>query len=120
MFDNNINKSDFSKSEIEQGEKEKQEYKLLGKFSRTPGLKLFAYNSQKDEIFEVKISQKSIIDFTDIEKTLPEEATVDSRNIHFEALNITTAQKRVSKFKAGKIKELDNLKKPSTGCISFF
>ena len=39
---------------------------------------------------------------------------IDNKKIYFEALNMKNAQKRLDKFKSGKIKELFNLKKPAT------
>jgi hypothetical protein len=119
-FTFNQDATDVSKTEMEQVEKEKQEYKLLDSFLRTPGLKLFAYNERDHKIFEIEVSNKQIVDFNNIDQTCPEEATVDSRNIHFEALNIKTATKRVNKYLDGKIAELCNLKKPNPEGINFF
>ena len=45
---------------------------------------------------------------------------VDARDIHFEALNLETAQKRVNKYKQGKIKELCNLRVPTTNSLKLF
>lgn len=43
-----------SKPEIENIEREKQEYKLIGTFLRTRGLKLYSYNSLKNKLTEVQ------------------------------------------------------------------
>ena len=48
------------------------------------------------------------------------KCTVDSRNIYFQALNIKNANKRVSKWKSGLIKELFNLDKPNKDGIKLW
>jgi len=115
-----------SKPEMENVEREKQEYKLIGTFLRTRGLKLYAYNSLKNLLTEVDITHGDTIHLipdengklraVDLEL---EKATVDSRDIHFEALNWKNAEKRLKKFKQGEIKELCNLKEPGDG-INFY
>lgn len=50
MFDKLINKDSTTKPEMENVEKEKQEYKLIGKYLRRKGLNLYAYNQAKDEL----------------------------------------------------------------------
>lgn len=117
------NESAVSKPEMEMVEQQKQEYKLLGQFMRTKGLRLYAYDSSNDKMSLVKVSFKNTITINDnLEKgsMATEECTVDSRNIHFEALNDRTAQTRIDKFKIGKIKDLGNLKKPTKKDINFF
>jgi len=115
MFD----KNKTNKPEIENVEKEKMEYTLLGTFQRTRGLKLFAYNYLDDIVSEIKIKPKSTLNIK-IENNkcipsdeAPEEATVDNRFIHFEALNMKNAIRRLNKYKSGKLKELCNLRKPN-------
>lgn len=104
-----------SKSETEQVQQQKHEYYLLGSFIRTRGLKLFAYNWQKDEIFEVEVKKGSTITAVPMDGKLvavdkeQEKCFVDSRNKFFECLNMANAVNRVKKFKQGKIKELCNL-----------
>jgi hypothetical protein len=95
-----------SKPEMENVEQEKQEHKLIGTFLRTKGLKLFAYNSLKNELFEVEIKYGEILHivpdgYGGLKAIDPEfeKAFVDSRNIHFEALNFKNAEKRLSKVK---------------------
>lgn len=112
-------KDSTSKTEIEMVEKQKQEYKLVGQYIRTKGLKLFSYNSIKDELKEVLIKDKNEITLTpDCHGNLNakdlglEECEVDDRNIHFEALKMDSAKKRVQKYKDGRIKELCNLRLP--------
>jgi hypothetical protein len=115
-----------SKPEMENVEREKQEYKLIGSYLRTRGLKLFAYNSLKNKLFEVEIEHGDTLHLlpdengklraVDLEL---EKATVDSRDIHFEALNWKNAEKRLRNFKKGRIKELCNLREPGDG-INFY
>jgi len=116
-----------TKPEMENVEREKQEYKLIGKYLRRKGLKLYAYNSLQDELTEVDIRTKDAVHLIPDEngKMAPvdlglEEATVDSRHIHFEALNMVNAEKRLTRFKAGKIKELCNLRVPNPNGIKLF
>lgn len=127
IFNEKQQKNAFSKPELEQVEKEKQEYNLLGKYIRTKGLMLFAYNTTKDELIQLTVKKKkeAILVF-DAEGKLNtanlshEECEVDARNIHFEALNIASATKRLQKYKDGKIKELCNLREPTENSIKLF
>lgn len=115
-----------SKPEMEMVENEKDEFKLIGKYMRTKGLSLFSYNSMKDELRIVKIDKKKDLSITFEEAQMgtkevtEEECVVDSRNIHFEALNMKNAKKRVQKYKDGKIKELCNLREPSNNKIELW
>jgi len=128
ILDNLLNKYDStSKPGMENAEREKQEYKLIGKYLRRKGLKLYAYNSMRNELNEVDITIKDAVHLVpdDDGKLEPidlglEEATVDSSHIHFEALNMVNAVKRLAKFKAGKIKELCNLRVPNPDGIKLF
>lgn len=119
ILNNKTGKNAVNKPEMEMVEQEKDEYKLIGKYIRTKGLTLFSYNSMKDELRIVKIDKKKDLTITFEEAQMgtkevsEEECTVDSRNIHFEALNMKNAKKRVQKWKDGKIKELCNLREPS-------
>lgn len=126
ILNNTLLEKATSKPEMEMVEREKHEYKLVGTYMRRKGLKLFAYNSLKDELKEVVITTKDTINILPDENgkltaidTGYEEANVDTRSIHFEALNLKNAKKRLQKYKAGEIKELCNLREPGDG-ISFF
>lgn len=126
ILNENTDKNSFSKPEMELVEKEKQEYKLIGKFMRTKGLRLFSYNS-KGELKELAINKKkeAILTFNHEGKLAAdnlthEEVMVDARDIHFEALNLKSAQKRLNNYKQGKIKELCNLRVPSTNSLKLF
>lgn len=116
---NKKSENTFSKPEIENIQKEKEEYKLISQYLRTKGLMLFSYNSMKNELNLVKIDKKkdAVIKFEDGKmiksEMIDEECVVDSRNIHFECLNLKSAKKRVEKYKEGKLKDLCNLRLPS-------
>jgi len=126
IINDNSDITKTNKPDIEQVEKKKQEYYLLGTFLRTRGLRMFGFNHLKNEVFEVKIQYGNTIHLVPIEgKLMPvdleaEKCTVDSRFEYFEALNFESANKRVSKYKQGKLSELCNLKKPNPDGIRFF
>ena len=107
-----------SKYEMEMVENEKQEYKLIGSFIRTKGLRLFVYNPRTGDITEVLPESKKTLEigvdslngnFQQIKGAKQERADIDTRNIPFEALNLKNAKKRVEKYESGKIKDLFNL-----------
>lgn len=126
ILNEKTDKNSFSKPEMELVEKEKLEYKLIGKFMRTKGLRLFSYNSN-GELKEVSVNKKkeAILTFNNEGKLSSdnlthEECMVDARDIHFEALNLKSAEKRVKKYREGKIKELCNLRVPSKDSLKLF
>lgn len=102
--------------EIEKVENEKQEYKIVGSFLRTKGLKLFSYNHFKSELSIIEESSDEDVKLTLVDgKLIPKyntctEAFINSNDTHFEALNIKTAKKRVERFLNGKIESLSNLR----------
>jgi hypothetical protein len=127
ILNDNSDITKTNKPEIEQVEKKKQEYYLLGTFLRTRGLRLFGYNNLKNEVFEVKIQYGNTIHLIpQIDGSLlpidfeAEKCTVDSRFEYFEALNFESANKRVLKYKQGKLSELCNLRKSNPDGIRFF
>jgi hypothetical protein len=112
---------------IENVEKKKHEYKLLGSFSRTKGMRLYEYNSRADTLKEVVVNYSDTRHLIRLDKhtftsidLIAEKATVDSRNDYFEAVRLESAKVRLKKFKAGKIKELCNLKPARNGTIKLF
>lgn len=118
-------KNTITKPEIQKVQKQKQEYKLIDQFVRRRGMKLFSYNQSKDELKEILPSKKDAIDLSLIagkqfesSAVTTEEVNVDSRNIHFEALNMKNAIKRLERYKSGKISDLCNLRSP--GKIDWF
>ena len=105
------------KNEIEQVQKQKQEFKLLGTYFRTAGLNLYCYNPNSNKIEEVELKSNSktcvLIPLEKgylIEDYEKPKITVNPNWDYFEALNLKNAIKRVEKFKQGKIKTLWNLK----------
>lgn len=117
-----------SNPEQELVENEKVEYKLIGRYLRTKGLRLFSYDSVADILYEVTvIIQDSLVLVADKDtgKLLPkdigvEEASIHTAHTHFEALNMKTARKRLAKFKAGKLKDLCNLREANPHGIQFY
>ena len=117
MIMNNKSLNDkLTKDKIEKIQKKKTEYKKLGSFRRSKGLKLFSYNIITQEIKELNIiySNEAHIFWDGLKldwyDPLSNKVNIDNRDIHFECLNINNAVKRVSNFKSGKIKSLFNLK----------
>jgi hypothetical protein len=116
----------ISKSEIEQVQQEKQEYYFLGSFIRRAGLKLFAYNPQKNEVYELKIKYSNTIHAVPQDGRLvpvdyeAAKCTIDSRHEVFEALNYNTAITRLFRWKSGQIPTLCNLKRPNPNALRLF
>lgn len=116
-----------SKIEIELSQLQQMEYYLIGTFLRTKGLNLYFYNHLENKIIPAKINYKNTIElFVTSDKQLQakdqnyQQCTIDMQFIYFEALNMYNAEKRVLKYKEGKIKELCNLKKPNKEGIKLF
>lgn len=109
-------KKDYlKKDQIEHVEDQKQEYKLIGSFFRSKGLKLYSFNPFDETLHEVKIKYsdtihveiqagKMVLVDKEVQKT-----TVDTRFVYFEALNIRSAKKRVKKHR-NNLTTLCNLK----------
>ena len=116
----------IEKPEIEQVEKQKHEYYLLGTFRRTKGLKIFGYDPIKDDLFEVHVKSGENIHLDvssgklEISDKEAESVMVDSRVEYFESLNKGSAFNRLLKYKKGIIKELHNLKKPCNDKIKLW
>ena len=118
IYTNKIAKNNDVNVEIQQ--KQKQEYKMIGKYWVNKSLKLFQYNPSSCEVsFVERISErdgKGTIYIVSVNGKLEakdldyEKAVVDSRMIFFEAMSLKTANIRVEKWKAGKVKELCNLR----------
>lgn len=90
-----------SNSDIEHVELHKQEYKLIGSFMRTKGLRLYSFNPQDESLHEVKMRHGDTIhvEIQDgkmvcIDKEM-QKAVVDTRFIYFECLNRSSAKRRV-------------------------
>lgn len=114
----------FQKAEQEQVEQEKIESKLVGTFNRTKGLRLYGYNILKDFLYEIEeIFEGDLYLIRGIDGKLKavevghSKVFINTNDEHFEKLNLENAQKWVEKFKAKKIKNLNNLKPPTENTI---
>jgi len=112
LTNENQNTDRMNRSQVEQVQKQKHEYKLAGSYLRRRGMLLFAYNSTTGEITEVKSANKPTLVLTTLQDSgeTVEIANVDTRHTHFEAVNHRSATRRVEKYRAGIIKELGNLR----------
>jgi hypothetical protein len=103
----------------------KKEYRLLGRYIRTRGLELFSFNPETGEVQIAETVSDGTIHLELVEgryrgvNKSEEKAMIDPRMIYFEALNMGTAQKRVDRYRQGKITELSNLRVAGSGIISF-
>lgn len=110
-------KDNVQKPELEQVEKQKVEYNLLGRYLLTPGLTLFGYNHLDNVIFKVVITYSDTVEVYRCCEGLKwrdadhKKTTIDSRFQYFEALNMKNAKKRVKNYKLGKVRDLSNLRK---------
>ena len=126
----NLNPNDINpikKTDIENVEREQKEYFLLGQFMHKRGLKLFSYNSMKNEFKEVEMQFKEVPEVVFLEngdyylKGAKEyKVDVDSRNIYFESLSLKFAENRLKKFKEGRIKDLCNLREVPKEKLSIY
>lgn len=122
----NTRKKSTAKPVMEQVEREKQEYKLLGTVKRTKGLMLFSYDPRNDTLIEIKEDcDKTAVVCVDedeliIKKASTRKATINLQCIQFESLNWNNAKKKVQRFKEGKIKQLFNLKPYNPDGINLF
>ncbi len=116
----------LDKQKIEVLQKRKTEYKHLGEYNITKGLKLFYYNHISEELGEVPILRSTTIKLVPIDgKLFPmdsehDRAMIDSRNTFFECLNFENARRRILRFKNGEIKDLFNLKPVRKTTINIF
>lgn len=122
-------KSNFdltSKVEVEQVQKQKQEYKLIGSFWYHSGHKLFFYDPIENKLGELEILRGNTIHLlpkngnlipVDLEL---EKVVTDSRYTFFSALNYKNAERRFCNWKSGKIKELCNLFEYKDDGINFW
>lgn len=108
----------FLKNQMEMVQREQKEKVLLGSFSRTRGLALFEYIPDTGKIRMIKpvVHGMKVIFVIKNGKLEVQEAgitghvTVDSLDMVFETLNMRSAQKRVDRWKEGKIATLSNLR----------
>lgn len=115
------------KPEIEIVENEKQEFKLIDTYLRKPGLALFSYNIETDDLQKVEIDRSKTCSISmihgevEVKPSYKEKVVVDPKLEYFESLNFNSALRRVQRFKAGEIGRLFNLRVPNNlKNISFF
>lgn len=119
-------KAPVKKSDIEQVQLQKQEYHFIGTLIRRAWLKLYAYNPQKNEVYELKIKYSNTIHAVPMfDRLVPVDyeaakCTIDSRHEVFEALNYDSAINRLIRCKTGKVKELCNLRRPNQNGMKLF
>lgn len=121
LLNDQLDQTTATKTQTELVQQEKQEFKLLGTYLRTPGLTLFCYNPKVDQVQEVQIKKSSICKMViapgsekgyDIQPYEPEKIEVDPTWEYFESLNLKSAQNRVQKWKDRKLSTLWNLRIP--------
>lgn len=116
LIGNENDSNSLLKPSVERLQDERTEYKILGSYFRTPGLSLYCYNPHKDEIELVRPVEKGDLIWVilkngyRIDEYKRPKISVDPRWHYFEALNMVSALRKIEKFKAGKIRELFNLR----------
>ena len=90
------------KVEQHQEQNQKQEYKFIGTIVLKTGRKLFAYDSEKNEMNEVKIIGGNTIDFTTGEPTENKKANHNPKFIYFQTINKKNAWRKLAQFRNGK------------------
>jgi hypothetical protein len=104
------------KAEIEKIQEKQDEYSLVGTAYRRNGTILWSYSAMNNTLIEVVSEKKNYIQAVVVDGKLIAEhdaeikAMIDTRCILFEAINRKSAEKRLSKYKAGKIQKLNNLR----------
>lgn len=103
------------KDKFEQGQEQnqKQEYKFIGSIQIRRGMKLFCYDSGKDQMKEVKISKQAAADLSGsiIEN---KQAQHDPKLIYFQSINERNARRKLRRFKAGDWNVAENFKKKNS------
>jgi uncharacterized protein YxjI len=107
--------TDLTVNKIEQVVKEKMEYKLIGKFIRTPGMKLYMFNPNDGTLTACKTEKKVILTI-DSKYIKKEKVEIHKDFIPFEALNDKNAIKKVKKSLLNN-SSLFNLRVPARSMI---
>lgn len=121
LLNDKMDMTPSTKTEMELVEQEKQEFRLIGTYLRTPGLFLFCYNPYKDIVEEATFIKSSacilVIEENKkdwrVEPYEKERTEINPNWEYFEALNLGNARRRVERWKEGKIVSLWNLRIPS-------
>lgn len=86
---------EINSTNIENVEKEKQEFKFVGSLEIKPGMKLFEYNPENKKVSEVDVNRStSTIDFVTLTSVERHRAMYNPKYIYIEASNIKNAIKK--------------------------
>ncbi len=94
-FPENLSKDDVR---IEQSIKQQQEYKLIGKARRKPGMTLFSYNTQTGEMKPAEIEKECAMTF-DGNVSYKSKVKIEPHCIYGQALNLKNWEKKINKMK---------------------
>ena len=89
----NLSKDDVR---IEQSIKQQQEYKLIGKARRKPGMTLFSYNTQTGEMKPAEIEKECAMTF-DGKVSYKSKVKIEPHCIYGQALNLKNWEKKINK-----------------------
>ncbi len=88
----------MEKSEIENQEKEKQEYSLVGRITKPhKGMKLFEYSLDDESIEESKIVPEIYIDSVKLQPSRKNRLQVKKGFVYMWAINKKNAMKKINK-----------------------
>lgn len=82
---------------IEQQQKKKAEYKLIGKVRRISGLTLFSYNKETKVLKPAEVEKEVSLHFDGMPR-YKDKVKTETNCIYFQALNIKSAKKRLIKL----------------------
>lgn len=88
---------DINSVRIEHQQKKKAEYKLIGKMKRVAGLTLFSYKYETKVLKPAEVEREVLIHF-DGKPRHKNKIKIEKGCIYFQALNIKTAKKKLSKL----------------------
>jgi hypothetical protein len=92
------NKQELPSTQIENVEKEKQEFKFVGSLHIGPGMKLYACDPQERTVWEVDVNRSnSTICFMTLSAVERHKATYNPKYIYIEASNLKNAIKKSNK-----------------------
>lgn len=88
---------DANNIRIESQVKKNQEFKLIGKLKRKPGLNLFSYNLKTYELKPADIEKKVFVGI-DKRPVYKMNVVVEKDCFYFQALNLNSAKKKLLKY----------------------
>lgn len=86
-----------TKPEIQAETPYKQQYKFIGSIKMIPGLTLYSFNLETQEIIQVKVTKNVNVDFQK-QKVVNDRVTYDPKLTYFQALNQANAEKKAIKI----------------------